>query len=108
MGSDDCIEQVKIRSQQNLEKLRRQREYDEEQSRRYLENLDRQAIENKKRNDRMLAQAQKEVDDMYIYSILRYQETLGYNLNPYKMSRSQLKYCYERIFNEMTKLSNKK
>ena len=51
MGNDDYIEQVKIRSQQNLEKLRRQREYDEEQSRRYLENLDRQAIENKKRND---------------------------------------------------------
>ena len=50
----------------------------------------------------------KEADDMYIYSILRYQETLGYNLNPYKMSRSQLKYWYERIFNEMTKLSNKK
>ena len=56
----------------------------------------------------MLAQAQKEVDDMNIYTILRYQETLGYNLNPYKMSRSQLKYWYERIFNEMTKLSNKK
>ena len=108
MGNDDYIEQVKIRNQQILEELRRQREYDEEQSRRYLENLERQAIENKKRNDRMLAQAQKEVDDMYIYNILRFQGTLGYNLNPYKMSRSQLKYWYERIFNEMTKLSNKK
>ena len=34
MGNDDYIEQVKIRNQQILEELRRQREYDEEQSRR--------------------------------------------------------------------------
>ena len=32
MGNDDYIEQVKIRNQQILEELRRQREYDEEQS----------------------------------------------------------------------------
>ena len=61
MGSDNYYERERIRIQQELHELQLQREY-KEQTRRFEEALERQRIENERRNKMRLAQAQRELD----------------------------------------------
>ena len=107
MGSDNYYERERIRIQQELHELQLQREY-KEQTRRFEEALERQRIENERRNKMRLAQAQRELDIQSISYILKFQGYLGYNLNPYKMSSSELKYWNEKITKELMDALNLK
>ena len=60
----------------------------------YSANLARQ---NKIRDDLIKANAQKQMDDTNRKYIIEYQGQLGYNLNPYQMSSSELQFWQERI-----------
>ena len=67
----------------------------------YYANTTRQ---NKIRSDLIKANAQKQMDVANRKYIIEYHGHLGYNLNPYQMSSSELQFWRERMY---TKISQK-
>ena len=85
------------KSRANNELLEREYEYKLQM---YQRNLERKVEENDRRNKLLVQSAQKDLDNKTIKNILILNKKLGYNVNPYNMSSSQLQNCYDKMLAE--------
>ena len=89
--------QYEEESRAHSEALQREYEYKVQLHQRMME---RQLEENDRRNKLLLQSAQKDLDNKTIKNILILNKKLGYNVNPYNMSSSQLQNCYDKMWTE--------
>ena len=102
MGGESC-EKRRLRLQYE-EELRAKNELLEREWKyklqMYQRKLERKVEENDRRNKLLVQSAQKDLDNKTIKNILILNKKLGYNVNPYNMSSSQLQNCYDKMLAE--------
>ena len=107
MGMSQEQKEILRQYEKEIERQRIQSEIEYKQALEYNERRRQQEYEyNERRNEILLENANKELDRARINFILKSHKALGYNLNPYKMTRQQLEYWSNRLEREMKTFVN--
>ena len=93
--------ELKLMNEQIIRQIESIKEADEIRRRQAEEEIKRINENNKYKIKKMLQDNQKDEDNTRREYILKLQHYVGYNLNPYNMSSSELKYWYEKIKREV-------
>ena len=93
--------ELKLMNEQIIRQIESIKEADEIRRRQAEEEIKRINENNKYKIKKMLQDNQKDEDNTRREYILKLQHYVGYNLNPYNMSSSELKYWYEKIKEEV-------
>ena len=93
--------ELKLMNEQIIRQIESIKEADEIRRRQAEKEIKRINENNKYKIKKMLQDNQKDEDNTRREYILKLQHYVGYNLNPYNMSSSELKYWYEKIKEEV-------
>ena len=101
MGASELDKERARQFKEEMEQRNRQLEYEYEQALEYnRRRLEQEAEINRIRNEMRIENAYTGLDEARRSYILTASKNLGYKLNPYNMTREQLKYWAERLERE--------
>ena len=93
--------ELKLMNEQIIRQIESIKEADEIRRRQAEEEIKRINENNKYKIKKMLQDNQKDEDNTRREYILKLQHYVGYNLNPYNMSSSELQYWWKKIIKEI-------